>query len=91
MTGEIKVSTSTAAALLSKMALTGQRIAMVDMVLLVFLACHIYRRGGFWHQSFTLKIFFSCFLGGGGGCKYLQFPVSNFLRTGTTPILEKTL
>ena len=30
------VSTSTVAALLSKMALTGQRIAMVDMVLLVF-------------------------------------------------------
>ena len=35
-TGEMKVSTSTVAALFSKMALTGQRIAMVDMVLLVF-------------------------------------------------------
>ena len=34
--GEIKVSTSTVAALFSKMVLTGQRIAMVDMVLLVF-------------------------------------------------------
>ena len=33
-TGEIKVSTSTVAALFSKMALTGQRIAMVDMVFL---------------------------------------------------------
>ena len=33
-TGEMKVSTSTVAALFSKMALTGQRIAMVDMVLL---------------------------------------------------------
>ena len=31
-TGETKVSTSTVAALFSKMALTGQRIAMVDMV-----------------------------------------------------------
>ena len=30
---ELKVSTSTVAALVSKMALTGQRIAMVDMVL----------------------------------------------------------
>ena len=37
-TGEIKVSTSTVAALFSKMALTGQRIAMVDMVFLVFTA-----------------------------------------------------
>ena len=35
-TGEIKVSTSTVAARFSKMAFTGQRIAMVDMVLLVF-------------------------------------------------------
>ena len=34
--GEMKVSTSTVAALFSKMALTGQRIAMVDMVLLVY-------------------------------------------------------
>ena len=33
---ETKASTSTVAALFSKMALTGQRIAMVDMVLLVF-------------------------------------------------------
>ena len=32
----MKVSTSTVAALFSKMPLTGQRIAMVDMVLLVF-------------------------------------------------------
>ena len=32
----MKVSTSTVAALFSKMALTSQRIAMVDMVLLVF-------------------------------------------------------
>ena len=35
-TGEIKVSTSTVAVLFSKMALTGKRVAMVDMVLLVF-------------------------------------------------------
>ena len=34
-TGEMKVSTSTVAALFSKMALTGQKIAMVEMVLLV--------------------------------------------------------
>ena len=34
--GKTKVSTSTAAALFSKMALTGQRIAMVNVVLLVF-------------------------------------------------------
>ena len=32
----MKVSTSTIAALFSKMAVRGQRIAMVDMVLLVF-------------------------------------------------------
>ena len=36
--GEIKVSTSTVAALFSKMASTGQRIAMVDMAFLVFTA-----------------------------------------------------
>ena len=65
-TGEMKVSTSTVAALFSKMALTGQRIAMVDMVLLVFFQhVHIYCRVG-WSQSFPLKIFFSCSLGGGG-------------------------
>ena len=34
--GKIKISTSTVAVLFSKMALTGQRIAMVDMVLPVF-------------------------------------------------------
>ena len=34
--GEMKVSNSTVAALFSKMALTGQRIAVVGMVLLVF-------------------------------------------------------
>ena len=34
-----KLSTSTVAALFSKMALTGQRIAMVDMVFLVLTAC----------------------------------------------------
>ena len=38
LSGEMKVSTSTVAALFSKMALTGQRIAMVDMVFLVFTA-----------------------------------------------------
>ena len=37
--GETKLSPSTVAALFSKMALTGQRTAMVDMVLLVFPAC----------------------------------------------------
>ena len=36
ISGEIKVSTSTVAALFSKIALTGQRIAMVDMALLAF-------------------------------------------------------
>ena len=36
--GGIKVSTSTAAALFLQMALTGQRIAMVDLVFLVFTA-----------------------------------------------------
>ena len=34
--GEIKASTSTVAALFSKMALTGERIAMVGLVSLVF-------------------------------------------------------
>ena len=34
LTGETKVSTSTVAALVSTMALRGQRIALVDMVLL---------------------------------------------------------
>ena len=38
MAGETRLSTSTVAALFSKMALTGQRIAMVDMVSLVFTA-----------------------------------------------------
>ena len=50
--GEMKVSTSTVAALFPKMALTGQRIAMVDMVFLNFQHFHIYRRGG-WSQSFA--------------------------------------
>ena len=36
--GEAELSTSTVAALFSKMALTGQRIAMVDVVFLVFTA-----------------------------------------------------
>ena len=36
--GETKLSTSTVAALFSKMALTGQRIAMVDMLFQVFTA-----------------------------------------------------
>ena len=36
--GETKLSTSTIAALFSKMAEAGQRIAMVDMVVLVFTA-----------------------------------------------------
>ena len=49
---EIKVSTSSVAALFLKVALTGQRIAMVDMVLLVFFQhFHVYRKGG-WSQSF---------------------------------------
>ena len=44
--GEIKVSTSTVAALFSKMALTDQRIvAMVGTVLLVLPDFHVYRRG----------------------------------------------
>ena len=38
LSGETKLSTSTVAALFSKMALTGRRIAMVDMVFLVFTA-----------------------------------------------------
>ena len=36
--GEMKVSTSTVAALFSKIALTGQIMAMVDMVFLAFTA-----------------------------------------------------
>ena len=71
--GEIKVSTSTVAALFSKMALTGQRIAMVDMVFLVLQHFHINRRGG-WSQSSPLKILFSCSLGGGGGGRYFSVP-----------------
>ena len=66
------MSTSTVVALFSKMALTGQRVAMVDMVFLVLLQhFHIYRRGG-WSQSLPLKIFFSCSLGGGG--RYFSVP-----------------
>ena len=38
LAGEIKVSTSTVEALFLKMALTGQRIAIVDMAFLVFTA-----------------------------------------------------
>ena len=53
----MKVSTSTVAALFAKMALADQRIAMVDMALLVFQHFHIYRRGG-WSQSSTVKNFF---------------------------------
>ena len=67
----MKVSTSTVAALFSKMALTGQRIAMVDMVLLVFQHFLVSRRVG-WSQSFALKISFSCSLGGGGS--YFSVP-----------------
>ena len=68
-----KLSTSTVAALFSKMALTSQRIAMVDVVFLVFTAFpYIYRRGG-WRQSLPLKNFFSCSLGGGGG-RYFSVP-----------------
>ena len=70
--GEIKVSTFTVAALFSKMAVTGPRIVMVDMVFLVLQHFHIYRRGG-WSQSLPLKIFYSCSLGGGGG-RYLSVP-----------------
>ena len=73
ISGEIKVSTSTVAALCSKMALTGQRIAMVDMVFLVVQHFHIYRRGG-WSHSLPLKIFFVCSLGGGGGGRYFSVP-----------------
>ena len=47
------------------MTLTRQRIAIVDMVLRVFQHFHTYRRVG-WSESFPLKIFFSCSLGGGG-------------------------
>ena len=72
LAGEMKVSTFTVAALFSKMALTGQRIAMVGLVLF-FQHFHIYRRGG-WRQSFPLKIFFSCSLGGGGGGRCFSVP-----------------
>ena len=85
-TGEIKVSTSTVAALFSKMALTGQRIAMVDMVLLFFQLFHIYRRGG-WSQSFPLKIFFSCSLGGGG--RYFSVPCHTL--SGDSPETSQTV
>ena len=57
--------------LLLKMALTGQRIAMVDMVFPVLQHFHVYRRGG-WSQTLPLKIFFSCSLGGGG--RYFSVP-----------------
>ena len=60
-TEKMKLSASTVAALFSKIASTGQRIAMVDMVLLVFQHFHVYRGGG-WSQDFGLKIFFSCSL-----------------------------
>ena len=40
-TGEIKVSTSTVEALFSRVALRGQKIAIVDMVFLVFTAISI--------------------------------------------------
>ena len=57
--------TPTITALFTRMPLTGQRIAMVDLVLLVFQHLRIYHRRG-WSQSFPLKTFFSCSLGGGG-------------------------
>ena len=63
---EMKVPTSTVAALFSKIALTGQRIPMVDMVLLVFFISISKIKTGGWSQSFPLKIFFACSLGGGG-------------------------
>ena len=55
--GGNKLSTSTVAALFSKMALTGQRIAMVDVVLPVFQHSLIYRRGRL-RQRFARKVFF---------------------------------
>ena len=56
----MKVSTSTVAALFPKMALIGQRIAMVDMVLLVFPALPYLPYGvdGARYELFALKIFF---------------------------------
>ena len=57
------------------MALTGERIAMTDMVLLVFPAIFISTVGGGWSQTFALKMFFSCPLRGGG--RYFQFPVES--------------
>ena len=44
----------------------------------VFQHFHIYRRGG-WSQSFPLKIFFSCSLGGGG--RYFSVPCKGPSRT----------
>ena len=52
---------------------------MTDMVLLVFQQFHIYRTGG-WSQSFTLKIFFSCSLGGGG--RYFSVPCQGSVNRG---------
>ena len=71
LTGEMQVSTSTVAALLSKMAC--QRIAMVDMAFLVFTACPCLLHG--WMEpEFSSEIFFSCCLGGGGGGRSCSAP-----------------
>ena len=69
---KIQISTSTVAALFSKVAVTGHRITMVDMGLASFCQhFHIYRTGG-WSQGFGLKIFFSYSLDDGG--RYFSVP-----------------
>ena len=76
--GEMRVSTSTVVAVFSKMALTGQRIAMVDVVLLGFSSISISIVGLDGAQSFPLEMFFSCSLG--AGCRYFSVPcLPNFI------------
>ena len=70
--GETKLSTSAIAALSSKMALTGQKIVMVDMGSASLSSIAISTVWGGWSQSFSLKILSSCCRGGGG--RYFQLP-----------------
>ena len=61
-----KLSTSTIAALFSTMALTSQRIAVVEMGLARFSSVSV--------SSLALKILFSCCLGGGGSSRFFSAP-----------------
>ena len=75
-TGETKLSTSTVAALFLKMALTGQRIAMVSLWFPSLYSISISTVVVDEARVFPLKIFFSCSLGGGGG-RYFPVPSPN--------------